>query len=349
MGRRNLKADRFEHEMLREIYEQPNSLARTLNSINVSSLERKAGHEVGMVYLTGSGTSYHACMAVNYLISRLSSLSSSTIPASEFAAWTSRMKPPPNTCLIAISQSGESIDVVRAARSAAHSGMRTFAVTNAKNSRLSRVVDATVLARAGPEKAVTATKSFTSTLLAAYMLALALIKRNDLAKDLIRVPALVSKTFSLCGEKCKSIAVKFKDREFFFLLGSGSNMATALEGALKLKESCNLFAEGFATREFLHGPMQLVDNRTPIFLLQDGGREDVPKLAESFQKLGAPTIIVGPSIRGAVGETVEVAEGLEELFLPLTYVIPLQLFAYYSSVTRGLNPDNPTKLRKVVR
>jgi glucosamine--fructose-6-phosphate aminotransferase (isomerizing) len=227
--------------------------------------------------------------------------------------------------------------------------MRTFAVTNAKKSRLARVVDLPIVAQAGPEKAVTATKSFTATLLAAYMLTLALTKRNDLANALRRVPDMVSQTLSLCDEKCKVLASKFKDREFFFLLGSGSNLSTALEGALKLKESCNLFAEGFATREFLHGPMQLVDNRTPIFLLQNEILDEIPKLAESFRRLGAPTIIVGSDISGALGETIEVVGGLEELFLPLIYVIPLQLFAYYSSVARGLNPDNPTKLRKVVR
>ena len=335
--------------MLREIYEQPNCLARTIESIDSSSLERRIGHKLRMIYLTGSGTSYHACLAVNYVISRITSLSSSTIPASEFAAWTGKMKSPPGTCLIAVSQSGESRDVIQAAKSAVRSGMRTFAVTNSTKSRLSTVTDLSIVALAGQEKAVTATKSFTATLLAAYMLALALTKRSDLIDDLRRVPDMVSRTLSLCDEKCKVLASNFKDREFFFMLGSGSNLATSLEGALKLKESCNLFAEGFATREFLHGPMQLVDKRTPIFLLQDGTLDEIPKLAESFSRLGAPTIIVGSNIPRAVGETIEVAGELNELFLPLTHVIPLQLFAYYSSVARGLNPDNPTKLKKVVR
>jgi glucosamine--fructose-6-phosphate aminotransferase (isomerizing) len=335
--------------MLREIYEQPKCLTRTLETIDPSSLDMKIGHRLRMVYLTGSGTSYHACLAVNYAISRIASLSSSTIPASEFAAWTGRMRPPPGTCLIAVSQSGESRDVIEAARSAVRSGMRMFAVTNTRKSPLAKMGDLSVIALAGQEKAVTATKSFTSTLLAAYVLALALAKRNDLIDELKRVPDMVSKTLSLCDERCKALASKFKDREFFFLLGSGSNFAAALEGALKLKESCNLFAEGFATREFLHGPMQLVDSRTPIFLLQNGSQDEVTKLAESFRRLGAPTIIVGSGNLGAVGETIEVAEGLEELFLSLIYVVPLQLFAYYSSVVRGLNPDNPTKLSKVVR
>jgi glucosamine--fructose-6-phosphate aminotransferase (isomerizing) len=324
-------------------------LARTLESTDTSSLGDRVGHNLRMVYLTGSGTSYHACLAVNYVISRIASISSSTIPASEFDVWTGKMKPPAGTCLIAVSQSGESRDVIRATKSAAHSGMRTIAVTNNNKSRLARIADYQIAALAGQEKAVTATKSFTSTLLAAYLLTLALTKRKDLLRALKRAPDMASRTLRLCDEKCKVLASGFKDREFFFLLGSGSNFATSLEGALKLKESCNLFAEGFATREFLHGPMQLVDNRTPIFLLQNEIMDEVPKLAESFRRLGAPTIIVGTAISGAVGETIEVAEGLDELFLPLTYVIPLQLFAYYSSVARGLNPDNPTKLKKVVR
>jgi glucosamine--fructose-6-phosphate aminotransferase (isomerizing) len=335
--------------MLKEIYDQPKCLTRTLESIDLPSLERRIGHRLRMVYLTGSGTSYHACLAVNYVISRIASISSSTIPASEFAAWTGKIKPPRDTCLIAVSQSGESRDVIQAAKSAVRSGMRTFAVTNASKSLLARVTDLQIVAQAGPEKALTATKSFTATLLAAYLLALALTRRDDLVNDLKPVSDMVSKTLTLCDEKCKVLASKFTDREFFFLLGSGSNFATALEGALKLKESCNLFAEGFATREFLHGPMQLVDNRTPIFLLQNQTPDEIPKLAESFRRLGAPTIIVGPNISEVIGDTIEVAGGLEELFLPLIYVIPLQLFAYYSSVARGLNPDSPTKLKKVVR
>jgi glucosamine--fructose-6-phosphate aminotransferase (isomerizing) len=131
-------------------------------------------------------------------------------------------------------------------------------------------------------------------------------------------------------------------------LGSGGNYASALEGALKLKESCNVYAEGFATREFLHGPMQLVDERTPVFILQRELSDELGELTDRFKRLGAPTIIVGPNTAAKESDTIEIPDGVNEIYQPLTYVIPLQLFAYYSSISRGLNPDQPTKLKKVV-
>jgi glucosamine--fructose-6-phosphate aminotransferase (isomerizing) len=117
---------------------------------------------------------------------------------------------------------------------------------------------------------------------------------------------------------------------------------------LKLKESCNVYAEGFATREFLHGPMQLVDERTPVFILQHEISDESAELTDRFKRLGAPTIIVGPHTADRGSDRVEIADGVNEIYQPLSYVIPLQLFAYYSSVSRGLNPDQPTKLKKVV-
>jgi glucosamine--fructose-6-phosphate aminotransferase (isomerizing) len=227
--------------------------------------------------------------------------------------------------------------------------MKVLAVTNDASSKLARLADFSITSEAGREEAITATKSFTATLLATYELVTALAKRDELKNELRRLPALVDETLRLCEKKCRILATKLRDREFFFLLGSGANYASALEGALKLKESCNLHAEGFATREFLHGPMQLVDKRTPVFILQRESSVELSDLINRFKRLGAPIIIVGP--RSIVDDTdvLEIADGVDEMFEPLTYVIPLQLFAYYSSVSRGLNPDQPTKLKKVVK
>jgi len=348
----------FQHHMLREIYEQPDALARTLKeewpeakriaeSLNAERLE--------LIYLTGSGTSYHACLAVNYAVSTLTSVLSSTLPASEFASWTTRAHT--GTVLIAISQSGESTDVINAVKSAIHSGMRTIAVTNSPESSLAQMCDLRLLSRAGPESALTATKSFTCTILAAQLLILELAKSlgdhpkyDSLALTINQIPQLVKRSILLAEEDTQILAETYKDKEFFFLLGSGPNHATALEGALKMKESCNVYAEGFATREFLHGPMQLVDSRTPILILQDPGTSDeVMKLAESFKRFQAPVIIFRSKDNSIEGKTIKTVGGVDEIFLPLVDVIPLQLYSYYSSVVRGLNPDNPPKLKKVVR
>lgn len=208
---------------------------------------------------------------------------------------------------------------------------------------------------------MTATKSFTATLAATYAFVLELAKGSGLSSvnyenlvaELKKAPDQVRQTLTLCETKARALSGEFKDREFFFILGSGPNYATALEGALKLKESCNLYAEGFASREFLHGPMQLVDNRTPVFILESPGETDqARRLSESFQRFGAPTALIRETVGLSSSEEIaslEVSASSAEILSPLSYVIPLQLYAYYSSVIRGLNPDRPEKLKKVVK
>jgi len=227
--------------------------------------------------------------------------------------------------------------------------MHTISVTNDPQSKLAKMTDLSIASEAGKEEAITATKSFTATLLATYALIIGSAKRDDLMNKLSRVPAQVDQTIQQCEEKCRRLAFDLSDKEFFFILGSGSDYATALEAALKLKESCNIYAEGFATREFLHGPMQLVDNRTPVFIIQHESSSEILELADEFRRFGAPTIIVGPHNNETAGEMIETPDSVEKLFSPLTNIIPLQLFAYYSSIARKLNPDRPTKLKKVVK
>jgi glucosamine--fructose-6-phosphate aminotransferase (isomerizing) len=159
-------------------------------------------------------------------------------------------------------------------------------------------------------------------------------------------------TIASSEDRAKALASKFVDKQMYFILGSGPNFPTALEGALKLKESCNLYAEGFATREFLHGPMQLVDSRTPVFLLQGSQEsEQIAQLAKSFLKFGALTVVIKRKPAHAIDEldSIDVAPDVEDVFSPLVYVIPLQLYAFYAALNRGLDPDNPIKLTKVVR
>jgi glucosamine--fructose-6-phosphate aminotransferase (isomerizing) len=217
-----------------------------------------------------------------------------------------------------------------------------------------------MISRAGSEKAVTATKSFTATLAVTYAFILELARATGaisqryekLVSELRKAPSQVEETLRLCDSSASALASELKEKEVVFLLGSGPNYSTALEGALKLKESCNLYAEGFATREFLHGPTQLVDYRTPVFIIQSQGEaEEVFHLAGSFRRFGAPTVIVAGKNEATLPKdvmTLEVAPHAE-VFSPLIYVIPMQLYAYYSSVVRGLNPDRPEKLKKVVK
>jgi glucosamine--fructose-6-phosphate aminotransferase (isomerizing) len=357
----NLK---FHHRMIKEIFEEP-KVTRAFLTRGFKQVEEVAGEmtskQYEMVYITGSGTSYHAGLAAQYAISTLTRLATSLIPASEFASWVPS-KPTRKSLLIAVSQSGESTDVLAAAKAAQSKGIDVLAVTNTESSSLMGIAQYTVLTRAGKELAVTATKSHTAQLVALFLLSAQLGGKEgggtfdyaQLKEQLFNAPTMIGKTIESVNDQVYRLAKAYSHQNFFFLLGSGPNYSTALEGALKLKEACNIFAEGFASREFLHGPIQLVDQRTSLFfLLTEDQVEDALQEIESVRRFGASVFCVFDGKNGKLkevsSELVLVPGGFPKVFSSLIYIIPLQLFAYYSSVARGLNPDKPEKLTKVVK
>lgn len=350
-----------QYAMIKEITEEPEAVRATLNlaSGDVRSVANSVcQRDFQVIYLSGSGTSYHAGMIGQYVLSSLANVMTSSLPASEFSSWVP-VSVARRALLIAISQSGESADMLAASSAARQKGMSVIAITNTAGSTLARLADFVLLTRAGDEKAVTATKSYVTTLVMLYMLALELgkcrVERNEqvesFGRQLERAPDLLAETMSLTSQ-VEEFAKALKEKSVFFVLGSKVNFATALEAALKLKESCNLYAEGFAAREFLHGPMQLVDERTPVFMVATP--KELPSLlplSQSFRRFKAPVVWVSggeAEVQGA--ETLlRLPVTIDDLLSPLFYIIPFQLFAYHSSVARGLNPDKPDKLRKVVR
>ena len=352
------------HHMLMEIHDEPTALRETLNGAATSC--RKIASELtekglGLVYFSGSGTSYHAALASHYLTSSLSNTPTNSLPASEFDSWV-RATPSSRSALIIISQSGESVDALSAVEAAKRKGIRSVAITNSPRSQLAETSDFAILTRAGAENAVTATKTFLSCLAAAYLLSFELaeasaslaIAREELSalrQELEDCHRIVQETIIACEDAAKRLANRFERCSLFFLLGKGASYATALEGALKLKESCNVMAEGFAAREFLHGPMQLVDESTPVITIyMKSDYESLKPLMDSFRRLGTPIVRVSePDIPGNRQEHLGVAGGLSEPLSPLAFIVPIQLFAYYSAISRGLDPDKPTKLTKVVR
>lgn len=350
--------------MIKEIFEEPQVTSTFLMKgfKQVQEIaETVSSKRYRMIYITGSGTSYHAGLAAQYAISTLTRYVTSLIPASEFPVWI----PPGSTkrsLLIAISQSGESSDVLAAAKAASERDMDILAVTNAQNSSLMKMAKCTLLTRAGKESAVTATKSHIAQLLALFLLAeqFAEIHGNQavdskqLRRQLLKAPEIIAETIHSVNGKVQKLAREYCHQNFFFLLGSGPNYATALEGALKLKEACNIFAEGFATREFLHGPIQLVDKRTSLFfIITEEQLEDAMREIRRVRAFEASVLSIferdDQRLKEASNDVICVPTGFPEVFSSIIHIIPLQLFAYYSSVARGLNPDKPEKLTKVVK
>jgi glucosamine--fructose-6-phosphate aminotransferase (isomerizing) len=347
--------------MIHEILQEPSAVESTLlnldEKLHSESIDLK-GFDI--CYLTGSGSSYHACIAGQYAISSFVGAISSSIPASEFASWI-----PPHAgrraLTIAVSQSGESIDVLNAAKAAIENKFTVLAISNTAGSALSRIAHHTLLTSAGREKAVTATKTYVCQLAALYLLALEMKAQREgvtaslrrLRHQLLISRKILERTLEISDEASKKLAERFSGNNLFFVLGSGPNYATALEGTLKLKEAAHVVAEGFASREFLHGPMQLIGEGTPIVtVMTPDEHELLSGLISSLVRFGAPVVWIGENLTLSMRkdvEPIELSSGFHKAFTPMAYVLPLQLFAYYSSVARGLNPDKPDKLSKVVK
>ncbi|MBS7607049.1 MAG: SIS domain-containing protein [Candidatus Bathyarchaeia archaeon] len=353
--------------MIKEILEEPEVIRKTIveekeNIRRIASLLRAENYE--MTYITGSGTSYHAGLASQYALSSLTDMIVSAIPASEFNRWVPQSLPR-KTLLIAISQSGESTDIINAAKAALRRKMSVLAVTNTPGSTLASLADYTIFPRSGREVAVPATKTYVAQLVTIFMLALEIASLKEehsadienLRRSLFDVPELIEDIFRSSSGIIRETAKKYKDENLMFILGSGPNYATALEAALKLKETCMVFAEGFATREFLHGPVRLVDERTLVIMICPSDEiDDYINLSSSFKGFGANIISImeesessRKSLASIFDDVFYVPPGLPKIFSPIIFVVPIQMFAYYLSIFRGLNPDMPEKLTKVVR
>ena len=357
----------YSHNMLREIHEQPEAITETLQK---STPEAKQFAELyhlndfNLIYLTGSGTSYHAGLAGQYAMATITKTFMSVIPSSEFKYWVPRSTSK-RSMVLAISQSGESADVLSAASAARDNGSTVIAITNTPGSSLTSLAHFTVHSYAGVEKAVTATKTYTSQLATMFTIALAHAEKDEasdneslsrLNRIITEVPHYVQEAISSAEPQVLQLAEKLKSSRFIFLLGSGPNYATSLEGAIKLKEASEVFAEGFATREFIHGPMQLISEGTPIiaFLPHSEAQEESFSSFINFQRLGAR--IIGVTCHEGKKESekylfecIRSRTEIEDIFTPITYIIPIQLLAYNLAVKKGLNPDKPDKLKKVVK
>ena len=351
----------FPHNMLREIFQQPDTLRETIrNNHDKAKAILEGLSAIRRIYFVGSGTSYHASLLGQLLVSKFTRVPATAVPSSEFDYWT------PNafedgTIVAAISQSGESIDTLRAAEAGKRKGALLLAVTNNPGSSLVGISDHSLIAEAGEEKAVTATKSYTAQLAIIYLISLQLASLTgadteplkDLERSLYDIPSILDGILDAVNSEALKLAERFRSFKVFFLLGSDLNYPTVLEGALKLKEACNVYAEGFAAREFLHGPVQLVNEATGVFMVAPHRwSQNLIRLSEELRNYGAPVIAVSdmedPSLKG-ISYWLAPQVRVEELISPIIYIVPLQLFAYHSSILRGLNPDKPEKLSKVVR
>jgi len=337
-----------------EIYEQPAVLdrLRRAGAATIAAMARRLqARRPAAVILAARGTSDNAALYGRYLIETRLGIPVSLAAPSVVTLYGGRLRLR-GTVVIGLSQSGRSPDIVEFVEAARRSGAFTVAVTNHAVSPLARVAHESVLLQAGPERSVAATKTYTAQLMALSLLVAQAAGDRRLLALHEGLPDLVAQ--ALHTEETVAAAAAFLSRADECIVTSrGYNFATALEGALKLKESSRLVAEALSSADFLHGPIAVVGPGFPVILAAAPGRA-LRHLAGVHRRLAqrrAHTIMLASHaglLRAAV-VPVRMPEVSEEALSPHVYIIPLQLLAYHVARVRGLDPDRPRGLRKVTR
>ena len=312
-----------------------------------------------IISITGCGTAYHAGMVGMYLMRALCKLPVEMELASEFRYGDRAMDP--RTLTIAMSQSGETADTIEAVRVAKDVGAPILGICNVVGSHLARLADGTLFTRGGPEISVAATKTYISQAIAATLFAiyLARIRRSApierlraIAEGTKLLPASIDVVLNT-SEDIKIIAKRLRKARSVLFLGRYVNVPTALEGALKLKEISYIHAEGYAAGEMKHGPIALLDAKTPVIGIVTDGRvreKMLSNLAEAKAR-EAPLILVanhGDAEAAALADHIIWVPRVEELLAPIVNVIPLQLLAYHIADIDGKDVDQPRNLAKTV-
>lgn len=359
----------FTHFMLKEIFEQPKAVADTLigrlsdnkqivlDELRMSADEIRALKKITVI---ACGTAYHAGLVAKYAIEKWAKIPVDVEIASEF-----RYRDPiidAGTLIIAISQSGETMDTLMAVRHAKAAGGRVLAICNTNSSTIPRESDAVLYTHAGPEIAVASTKALLTQMVAVYLIGLHLAQVNGALKD-AEVESLYKELLELPGkieqiletvEPLRALTRSFAENNIVLFLGRNIGYPVALEGALKLKELAYIHAEGFAGGELKHGPIALIDKGTPVIAILPAGHEHAldEKMLSNIQEVkarGARVIVIaeeGAHVEGA--EHIIRIPVVPALFQPVLATVPLQVFAYEMAVARGNDVDQPRNLAKSV-
>jgi glutamine---fructose-6-phosphate transaminase (isomerizing) len=338
-----------EYFMLKEILEQPKSIRQALMQDEKLVMDMAIDMlRAKQIVLTACGTSRHAALVGRYVFSKLTGIFSEVVIGSEFQYFSDSIDK--NTVVIAISQSGETADVIQGVKKAKEVGAKVFSLVNTRGSTLARVSDKTLYLHCGPEIAVAATKSFISQLSLFYLLSFAMVNRIKEGKEkMIPISYLIEENLANNNAGLAQLAAGMKDKNNFYYLGRGINYAIAGEGALKLKEIAYVHAEGMPAGELKHGTLALIESGTPVVAIcpDDYTFDETISNTMETKARGAYVIGVSDKFHPAFDEWVHIPK-VEEIFYPLVSVIPLQLVAYHSALTRGFDPDKPRNLAKSV-
>ena len=359
----------YDHFMLKEIYEQPRSVLDSMRGrLKAEEGEIKMGgivdHEkkfekAKRIIFVACGTSWHACLVGEYLFEEFARVPVEVEYASEF-----RYRNPiiyQDDIVIAISQSGETADTLAAVELAKSKGATVLGVCNVVGSSIARATHGGSYTHAGPEIGVASTKAFTAQVTVLTLMALHMAKvRGTLAESRYRqllyemeaIPSKIQEVLKL-NDQLRAIAYRYKDSRNALYLGRGVSFPVALEGALKLKEISYIHAEGYPAAEMKHGPIALIDEEMPVFVIATKGanyEKVVSNIQEVKARKGKITAVVtsgDKEVKEMADNAIEIPE-TDEFLVPLIAVVPLQLLSYHIAVMRGCNVDQPRNLAKSV-
>jgi glucosamine--fructose-6-phosphate aminotransferase (isomerizing) len=359
----------YDHFMLKEIFEQPETIYDCLRGrllheqqqIVMAGVDNhiEALTKASRIMIVACGTSWHAGLVAEYMIEELCRIPVEVEYASEF-----RYRNPvihPGDVIIAISQSGETADTLVALESAKEKGAFIFGVVNAVGSSIARLSHAGAYTHAGPEIGVASTKAFTGQLAVLSMMALKMAKAKGsisderyvfLLNELASVPEKVKEILADTSV-IERIAKQYKGASDFLYLGRGYNFPIALEGALKLKEITYIHAEGYPAAEMKHGPIALVDENLPVVFVatKDMYYEKVVSNIQEIKARKGQVIAVatqGDAVLPTMSDNIMFVPDIDEVIAPLLSVIPLQLLSYYVGIYKGIDVDKPRNLAKSV-
>lgn len=353
----------YPHFMLKEIHEQPRALRDTLR-IRKETLENFAHvlHEHQNILTVAAGTSFHATLAGKYMFSQMSNRLFHGVIASE-GTDTVATSLGPESAVLAVTQSGETIDTLHAVKHLKNQGCTILAITNTVGSSITRLADHVIYTQAGPEIGVAATKTFATQLATLSSLSIYLgaingtltKKEKDEQLDALNhYPDLIESVIRNQESIIKAAAQKYITKSNFFFLGRGISTATALEGALKIKEIAYVHAEGYPAGESKHGPIALVEPDFPVIFIapDDITKRHLEGNIMEMKARGAQILIVcqekDTELIGLADQSILLPALPSTYFSPICYVVPLQLLAYYAAILRGHNPDQPRNLAKAV-
>jgi len=337
-------------QVLREIMEQPEAILRTLEQSekDLNRIARLVRNKNQLVF-AACGSSKNAAQIGHHLFSELADKMSEVIIASEFAYFSDSLNK--ETLVLAVSQSGETPELLDAVAHAKQKGATIVSLVNTVGSSLDKMSDERLYLNCGPEYAAAATKSYTSQLALLSLLALAMAGQFEKGKkDLVNISYKVNLTLAENYHDLSMLANSFKDRKRFFLLGRGLNSAMASEGALKLKEIAGIHAEGLPAGELKHGSLALIEKGTVVIVICPNDHTFIETINNAAETKARGAYVVGISDKqdDLFDQWIKIPTS-EHIYYPILYCVPVQLFACYLAVAQGKNPAFPPNLMELIR